>query len=157
MQVDFINPVLQSILNVLKTMAQLEPIPGHPRLKCDNELIYGKHITGLMSMTGNKAKASVALTFTEQAILHIARQMLPIDITEIDGTVIDLAGELCNMVMGGAKEALEKDGLLFELSLPTIIIGNEYLITHRTKSPIILLPFSMPAGDFFVEASFERI
>ena len=116
----------------------------------------GKNLTGLMSMMGEKATASIALTFTEAAILHIARKMLPGEIFKIDGVVIDLAGELANMVLGGAKSDLEAKGYLFQLSLPTIIVGSDYLIAHRTKAPIIILPFSMPEGDFYVEASYEE-
>ena len=107
-------------------------------------------------MVGKKATASIAFTFTEAAILHIARKMLPGEITTIDGVVIDLTGELANMVLGGAKSDLEERGFLFQLSLPTIIVGTDYLIAHRTKAPIIMLPFSMPEGDFFVEASYKE-
>ena len=109
-----------------------------------------------MSMVGKQATASIALTFTEAAILHIARKMLPGEFHKIDGVVIDLAGELANMALGGAKADFEKEGFLFQLSLPTIIVGADYLIAHRTKAPIIMLPFSMPEGDFFVEVSYEK-
>ena len=165
MDVNFVNPVIASVLNVLSTMAHLEPKPGLPAKKARDEIVHGKNITGLMSMVGKRmtasmvgrrAIASIALTFTEAAILHIARKMLPGEITAIDGVVIDLAGELANMVLGGAKKDLEEKGFLFQLSLPTIIVGSDYLVAHRTKSPIIMLSFSMPEGDFFVEVSYEE-
>ena len=156
MDVHFVNPVIASLLNVLSTMAHLEPELGSLKRKDRNDAVHGKSITGLMSMVGKKATASIALTFTEPAILHIAKQMLPGEITKIDGVVIDLAGELANMALGGAKGELEKEGFLFQLSLPTIIVGADYLIAHRTKAPIIMLPFSMPEGDFFVEVSYEE-
>ena len=156
MDVHFINPVIASLLNVLSTMAHLEPTYGSPKIKDRNDVVHGKNLTGLMSMVGKKATASIALTFTEAAILHIARKMLPGEFFKIDGVVIDLAGELANMVLGGAKKELEEEGVMFQLSLPTIIVGNDYLIAHRTKAPIIMLPFSMPEGDFFVEASYAK-
>mgnify|MGYP000193827348 CR=1 FL=1 len=157
MDVNLINPVLKSILNVLSTMAHIEPTPRRPKLKGKNDIIYGKHITGLIGMTGAEARISIALTFTEASILHIANKMLPNSFQQIDGVVIDLAGEIANMVLGGVKGELEEKGLSFNLSLPTIIVGNEYLIAHRTDAPIILLPFSMPEGEFFVEASYEPL
>ncbi len=156
MDVHFINPVIASLLNVLSTMAHLEPTYGSPKIKEKNDVVHGKNLTGLMSMVGKQATASIALTFTEAAILHIARKMLPGEFSRIDGVVIDLAGELANMALGGAKGDLEKEGFLFQLSLPTIIVGSDYLIAHRTKAPIIMLPFFMPEGDFFVEASYEE-
>lgn len=165
MDARFINPVIAAVLNVLSTMAHLEPKVGTPVKKKPFEPVQGKNITGLMSMTGKrkiiaditkKASASIALTFTEGAILHIAKKMMPMEITKIDGVVIDLAGEIANMVMGGLKRELEDSSYMFQLSLPTIIVGSDYLIAHKIKSTIIQLPFSMPEGDFYVEVGYEE-
>lgn len=156
MNVNFINPVLMSMLNVLSTMAHIEPKVGTPKIKDKNDTIQGKNITGIMSMTGRRGNASVAITFTEAAILHIAKKMLPGEITKIDGMVIDLVGELANMVLGGAKSHLENGGYFFSLSLPTIVLGSDYLIAHKTNAPIIMLPFSMPEGEFVIEAGYEE-
>ena len=157
MKVSFINPVLTSILNVLSTMAHIEPKVGTPKIKDKNEIVHGKNITGVMSMVGRKGNASVALTFSEAAILHIANEMFHSEITVIDGMVIDLVGELANMVLGGAKSELEKEGHFFQLSLPTIILGCDYLVAHKTNAPIIILPFTMPEGEFVVEAGYEAV
>ena len=156
MNVNFINPVLQSTLTVLSTMAQTEPIVGTPKRKDKFEIVPGKNITGVMSMTGKRGNASIALTFSEGAILHIAGKFLSVEITMIDGMVIDLVGELANMALGGAKTDLEDKGYFFQLSLPTIILGCDYLIAHRINEPIIMVPFTIPEGTFFVEAGFEE-
>ena len=156
MNVNFINPVIRSMLDVLSTMAHIEPKVGTPKRKDSNDIVQGKNITGIMSMVGKRGNASIALTFSEAAILHIAKKMMPSEITTIDGTVIDLVGELANMVLGGAKSDLEKEGYFFQLSLPTIIFGSDYLIAHKTNAPIIMLPFTMPEGEFVVEAGYEE-
>jgi chemotaxis protein CheX len=137
-------------------MAHIKPVAGTPKKKELNEIVHGKNISGLMSMMGRKGNASIALTFSEGAILHIAKNMLPSEITTIDGMVIDLVGELANMVLGSAKGELENGGYLFQLSLPTIIFGSDYLIAHKINAPIIRLPFTMPEGDFMVELGFEE-
>ncbi len=165
MEAQFINPVIVSVLNVLTTMAHIEPNTGVPSRKKPEEFVKGKNITGLMTMVGKKevianlskrAAASIALTFTEAAILHIATKMMPMEINKIDGVVVDLAGEIANMVLGGAKSDLEEKGYIFQMSLPTIILGTDYLIAHRIKSPIIIVPFSMPEGNFYVEVGYEE-
>jgi chemotaxis protein CheX len=158
MKVNFINPVLKSTMIMFSTMAHIEPKVGTPKMKKDLQIAEGKNITGLMDMVGTKGKASIALTFSESAILLIAKKMMPPDTatTSIDGMVIDLVGELANMVLGGAKSELENEGYIFKLSLPTIIFGSDYLIAHKTNAPIIMLPFTMPEGEFFIEASYEE-
>jgi chemotaxis protein CheX len=159
MKVNFINPVLKSTMIMFSTMAHIEPKVGAPMMKKNSQPVQGKNITGLMDMIGTKGKASIALTFSEKAILLIANKMMPPDspTASIDGMVIDLVGELANMVLGGAKSELENEGYLFQLSLPTIIFGSDYLITHKTNAPIIMLPFTMPEGGFFIDASYEEV
>jgi len=157
MNVNFMNPVLRSMQNVLSTMAHIEPKVGSPKLKEKNSIIQGKNISGIMSMTGRRGNASIAITFSESAIVHIAKKMLPSEITTIDGNVIDLVGEIVNMVLGGAKSEFENGGYFFSLSLPTIILGTDYLIAHKTNAPIIMLPFAMPEGEFVIEAGYEAI
>jgi chemotaxis protein CheX len=165
MDANFINPVVGAVLDVLSTMAHLEPKAGNPVRKNRDEPVKGKNITGLMSMVGKKeiitdvgkrVAASIAITFTEPAILHIARKMMPMEISRVDGIVIDLAGEIANMVLGSAKKELEDSGYIFQLSLPTIIVGSDYLVAHKIRAPIIMLPFMMPEGDFYVEVGYEE-
>lgn len=156
MNVNFINPVLASMLNVLSTMAHIVPEVGTPKKKDKYEIVHGKNITGVMSMVGRKGNASIALTFSEDAILRIASEMFHSEISMIDGMVIDLVGELANMVLGGAKSELEKGGYFFQLSLPTIILGCDYLVAHKTDAPIIMLPFTIPEGGFILEAGYEE-
>lgn len=138
-------------------MAHIQPQVGVPKVKEKNAVVQGKNISGIMSMTGRRGNASIAITFSESAIVHIANAMLPGEISSIDGNVIDLVGELANMVLGGAKSELENGGYYFSLSLPTIILGTDYLIAHKTNAPILVLPFSMPEGEFIVEAGYEEI
>lgn len=154
MNVKFINPVLAAMLDVLSTMAQLEPKPGKPTLK-KNNVAHGD-VSGIMSMVGEKATGSLAITFTEPVILDIAKRMLRRELPGIDDSVTDLVGEITNMVVGGAKGRLEKDGYDFEMSLPTVVSGKDHVVDHKAKGPKIVLPFSTDTGTFFVEICFEE-
>ncbi|MFA6902206.1 MAG: hypothetical protein WC236_03890 [Gallionellaceae bacterium] len=74
MNVNFINPVLASMLKVLSIMVHIEPKVGTPKIKDPNAFVHGKNITGVMSMVGSRGNASIALTFSEAAIVHIAKK-----------------------------------------------------------------------------------
>ncbi len=106
MDVEFINPFLISIQNVLKTMAQLEAKPGTPALKT-NEIACGD-VTGLIGMAGKQTKGTLAITFSESTILEITKRMLGEEEKSINDTVTDMAGEITNMVTGGAKKLLNE-------------------------------------------------
>ena len=68
MNVEFINPFLSSMLNVMSTMAQMELTPEKPRLK-KNEIAKGD-VSGLIGMVSEQTKGSLSITF-ELSLIHI--------------------------------------------------------------------------------------
>ena len=81
MDVRLINPVLETMINVLSTMANLRPDVGKPSLKKD-EIARGE-VTGIMNMVSPQVRASLAITFTKPVILDIVQRMLGEDLQEI--------------------------------------------------------------------------
>lgn len=154
MNVEFINPFLGAIMNVLSTMAMMEVKPGRPTVK-KNEIACGD-VTGLMGMVGDHAKGTLAITFTESVILEITKRMLGDELSQIDDTVTDMVGEITNMVTGGAKKTLSEKGYHFDMAIPTVISGKGHIIHHKSKAPIVIVPFNTKAGDFFIEICFEE-
>ncbi|MEN8263156.1 MAG: hypothetical protein ABFR82_06805 [Nitrospirota bacterium] len=58
MNVELINPFLESLLNVLTTMATIKASPGNPALKKD-KTAFGD-VTGIIGMSSKKAKGTLA-------------------------------------------------------------------------------------------------
>src|SRR5512137_443861 len=123
MNVMFINPFLEGTLSVLKTMAFVEPRAGKPYLKMDN-LAKGD-ISGIIDLTGSAA-GSLALSFSEGAILRIVSNMLGEDLKSINNDVKDVVGELTNMVSGVARKNLEAEGYYIQAAIPTIVSGKNH-------------------------------
>jgi len=149
----FINPVLVSIINILGTMANMQAKPGKPSLKSDNKPLG--IVTGVIDMVGKQATGSIAVSFSKPVVLDIGKRMLRTDFEEVDDQIQDLVGEIANMMAGGAKANLEKDGFDFDLSLPSVKSGNDHLVEHSIKGPVIVLPFTTDKGSFFVEICFK--
>ena len=61
MNVEFINPFLSSLLNVMSTMAQMELVPEKPRIK-KGEVAMGD-VSGLIGMVSPQTKGSLSITF----------------------------------------------------------------------------------------------
>ncbi len=153
MKSDFINPFLDAIINVLQTMAQTTATANKPFIKKDKVSIG--IVTGMIGMAGEQTKGSMAISFSESAILHIGSNMLLETLTEIDDTIIDLVGEITNMVTGGAKRVLADKGYVFDLATPTMVAGKDHQIHHKTTGPVLIIPFETEAGNFVVEVCFE--
>ncbi len=154
MNVEFINPFLDSIVNVLTTMAQTNPKPQKAYIKNGSSAMG--EVTGLIEMSSDKAKGSLAVTFSAPAILHIASQMLGEEVKEMDDTIPDTVGEITNMVTGGAKRILSEKGFAFNMALPNMFVGEKHLVTHLIAGPVLVIPFAIEAGDFFIEVCFEH-
>jgi chemotaxis protein CheX len=154
MDVKFINPVLETMINVLSTMANVTPDIGKPSLK--NDEIARGDVTGIMSMVSPQMRASLAISFTKPVIIDIVRRMLGEDIKEINDTARDLTGEMANMVVGGAKNLYAAQGYDFNMSTPQVLSGKDHTIHHQFSGKTILLPFKADSGQFFVEICFEQ-
>lgn len=153
MNVEIVNPFISSTLNVLKTMAFTEATPGQPRLK-EGKISLGD-VTGFSGLAGEQLSGSFSISFTQATILAITSSMFGEVLTQLNEEVHDAVGEITNMISGGARKQLTEMGYKFNMSIPSVIVGHEHQITHRSKGKTILLPFSIDAGDFFVEICLE--
>ncbi len=153
MKVEFINPFLDSIVNVLATMADVQATQGKPQRK-EDDTAYGD-VTGVIGMASSQVKGSLAITFTSEAIFDISKRMLGEEVNEINDTVTDLVGEITNMVTGGAKRVLDEQGYDFDMAIPAVVSGKNHKIGHKSSGMKLIVPFSTSAGKFFVEICFE--
>jgi len=149
---DFINPFINSAINVMKTMASIDPKPGKPYLK-NSHSTWGM-VTGVIGMTGEKLIGNMVLSFDQPCILEIVSAMLMDQFDKVTPDVVDAVGELTNMITGGAKMQLVELGYKFEMSTPMMITGMNVEISQLTKVPIIVVPFDTLSGRFVIEASF---
>jgi len=148
MDVRFINPFLEATIDVLKTMAFVEPRPGKPYLKKD-DLARGD-VSGIIGFTG-AANGSMALSFSEGCILKIVSNMLGEEIKEINGDIKDAVGEITNMVSGVARKKLESLGLSISAAIPTVVAGKGHSVSHIMGGPSIIIPFGTEQGPFVVD------
>ena len=62
MNVEFINPFLSAIMNVLSTMAMMDVSPGTPSVKKDQ--VACGDVTGIIGMASDQAKLLRGTVFT---------------------------------------------------------------------------------------------
>lgn len=154
MNVEFINPFIAALVNVLQTMAQTELKPGKPKKKTD-EVARGD-VSGLIGMVGDKVKGSLSITFDEPLALELMNRMLGEKPTSINAEVTDMVGEIANMICGGAKNELADKGYEFGMATPIVVAGKDHSITHQVDGPKMILPFSSDAGNAYLEICFDK-
>ncbi len=149
MDVRFVNAFLEGTINVLKTMAFVEPRPsGKPYLKKDNMAVGD--ISGIIGLTG-AARGSLALSFSGGCILRIVSNMLGEEITDLNGDIQDAVGEITNMISGAARKNLEAKGFNISAAIPTVVFGKGHSIIHVMGGPSVIIPFETDHGPFVVD------
>ncbi|MES2525592.1 MAG: chemotaxis protein CheX [Bdellovibrionota bacterium] len=147
---DFINPFLDATVKVLEVQASLKFIPGKMTLKKADEPHLGD-VSGIIGIVSSVFNGSVIITFPEATFMNVMSGLLGEELKELTKEHIDGAGEITNMIFGQAKVVLNERGYGIKMALPSVISGKNHSTTSLTKGPVLVIPFSGNAGDFFVE------
>jgi chemotaxis protein CheX len=153
MNVQFINPFLEGTMDVLKTMARVDPTVGKPYLRKGNQA--KGDVSGIIGMTGS-ARGSLALSFSEKSILLIVSNMIGEKYMEINDEVRDAVGEITNMISGVARKKLEAQGYNISAAIPTVVSGKDHAILHVLGGPSIIIPFEVGDGAFYVDVCLDE-
>lgn len=151
--VNFINPFLNATKKVLKIQCFLEATPGKPYLKKPSDPMLMGDLSGIIGITSEAFNGSLAISFPEKVFLQIAEKMLGETHKEINTNIVDLAGELSNMILGQAKVELHTVGYQISQALPSCVWGKDHQVKVFGGGACIVLPFETPAGMFHVEVS----
>lgn len=151
MQVEFINPFIESLGNTFQVMLNCKTERVGLAVKEDEQAPYP--INGVIGLSGRIAGSAV-LSLSEPVALKAASTLLMMDVTELDEDVRDAVGELVNMVAGGAKAKLAQ----YELSvgLPNVITGQELQISFPLNTKPLTISFSCDWGPLAVEIGFTE-
>lgn len=154
MKLEYINPFIDSVDNLFSTMLNCKVTRGDIGVSKKIEAPY--EITALIGLSG-EAKGTVALSFPASTALNMVTKMLMIESEEVDATVIDGVGEIVNIVAGSAKSKFVKaDGKPIDLSLPNVILGDDYKIEYPTDTVWIEVPFKSDLGPFNLRVTFMQ-
>lgn len=152
MKAEFVNPFLKGTINVLKTMAFVDPKPGKPYIKKDRMSIGD--ISGIIGLTGSM-QGAVVVSFSKECAIKVISSMMGEPYDDLNDEVRDAVGEVTNMISGDARRSLAELGSNFEAGIPTVIVGKGHEITSMGKGPCLAIPFKIDGEDMNVEVSFE--
>lgn len=149
---DLAQTIVDATQEIFSNMVMLGTTAGTPFERCAAPLIDS--VSGTISLEG-KVKGLLAIHLPRQAALVVAGSFLDLEIEEIDDDVCDAVGELANMLAGNLKAALDPSGSAVQLSMPSFLSGEEYLVERLPNSGSITVPFYLDDGDFLVELQLQ--
>jgi chemotaxis protein CheX len=150
--VRFVNPVLNATMEILLTMTGFEIRAGKPFVKKPDD--PSGDISGVVGVVSSGFKGTISLSFSESAFLRVLSKMLKEECAAINDENKDAVAELLNIIFGKAKKVLNEAGMNIQPAIPSIIHGKSHVISHHSKHPTIVIPFSAPElGEFRSEIS----
>lgn len=145
MDVKYINPFIESILNNLEQMAAIKA--EKLELSVTMEAKTSMEVSGVIGLSGG-VKGSAIISFPKPIALAVASAMFMEELTEINEDVKDAIGEFANIFVGNARNKLVDEGLNITISTPTIIVGKDHEISHPQNIPFLVIPFKTDMGNF---------
>jgi chemotaxis protein CheX len=152
MDVKFINPFIQSVVRVFETMVHVKMTVGKPYIK--SETSPKSDVSGIIGFSGDAAGA-VVISFTKDVACKAASQFAGIEIDSNHPDFADAIGELANMVAGNAKK--EFTDLNIKISLPSVVIGEQFVVSNSRTCPRVVIPCKCDVGDVYVEVAMEIV
>lgn len=148
---NFINPFMDSTRKVLRVQCFLDAKPLKPYLKKPSDPPLLGDISGIISIVSEPLLGTLALSMPEKIFCKIATNMLGKEYTAINEEIVDLVGELANIILGQAKVDLNKIGYKLHSALPSCIWGRDHKIKQFTAGNCVIIPFETPEGTFYSE------
>lgn len=149
--IDLINPFIESAEETWTTMLQSTCVRGNV-----NRVIDGHHMrsmTSTIGISGGMAGA-ISISMEEKTAQNILYQMTGLESEGIDEFVRDAVGEMANIVAGKGKRDLEDFSL--KISLPQVIIGEDYTVYAPRWAMHVWVPFESELGNFTLDIGFDR-
>jgi chemotaxis protein CheX len=153
LNVDYINPFIEATVNTFTTMCNMTPVRDKVFLKGEGEEVYG--VSGIIGL-GGEALGAVVLNFPENVAISVVSKFVGEEYSTITSSVVDGVGELTNIIAGDAKNRLIQKGYKFEIGLPKMVTGRNYITAQNRSVPCIVVSFSSPIGKFCLEVSLRK-
>jgi chemotaxis protein CheX len=149
MDVAYINPFLNAIVDVFKLQLDQALEIGSLRLKDDRKSIFS--ISGVIGLSG-MARGFIAISYPKPLAVKLVSHFLGTEVDEFSPYVADGIGEIANMVAGNAQRYL--NDIRLTISLPNVVLGSKHRIVGTSGAPVIVVPVTCEWGEFEMEVSF---
>ena len=149
MRVEYINPFVESAFNILKEVLDTDISRGELYLKATSMPVLG--VAAIIGLTGD-VEGRVLLDMSMETAISIASTMNAEEFDELDALGKATIAELANMITGQAVTKLHELGYAFDLSPPSLITGDNMVVTDSGVEALIV-PLQLPQGKLEINVA----
>jgi chemotaxis protein CheX len=115
---------------------------------------FKESVTAMVGFAGTY-NGMISVNTPQKLALDFASQMLGMEITECDDDVRDALGETANMIAGSFKHHFENDGHEVRISTPSVMSGDDYVMSVGSIPDTLTLSFEYNDDFFLVSVYLE--
>ena len=149
MNASYINPLLDAVQYVFKTMLGMNVTAGKPVLNKDKMPVH--EVNGRIALSG-AVRGAICVSLPKILSLKVASCMLEEEYKELDEDSMDALKEITNMIAGNAKSNFHGDSV--QISVPDLMLGKSSDI-YPAGLPIISIPFFADDQKFTVDIAMK--
>lgn len=155
MNVEYINPFLVSISNVLREIIPDIQVQRGQLVK-RNAPMVSLGCASLITIMGT-VEGRVVFDMTKETAIKIAAAMNGEEFSSFDFMVSSTINELSNMICGGAITILNNMGKVMDISAPTIFTGKDLeLYDSSLLKEAVVVPVNTNLGDIFINVAIRE-
>ena len=142
--------IVKATTDVFRTMMNLRVTPGE--VSVEKAQMRRAEVIGSIGVAGFLS-GSISLFLPKQLARRAGAAMLMLDEGTVmsDEELVDAIGELVNMVGGNIKTELFQKTPLFDISIPSVYIGEDLQRRSVSEDLCFLVPFTVEGMEFSVE------
>lgn len=150
MDANYVNPILNAVQDVFKTMVGMDVSAGKPALNTNKMPAF--EVNGRIGLSG-AVSGAICVSFSKALSLKLVSCMLEENYYELDENTIDALKEITNMIAGNAKSNFPDENV--KISVPGLLVGKKSDI-YPKDLPIISILFSVDNEEFTVDIAFRK-
>lgn len=150
---DMARHVIDATKEVFSTMVMMDLEDSFPLEESVNT--FHCSVSGMVGMAGTYT-GILAIHCPQSFALRVTSNMLGMEVDEVGEDVNDALGEIANMLGGHVKMVLSKGGMDINLSIPTVISGEDYTINAMAESDCVAVPFVHEEEKFLVSLKLRK-
>ncbi len=154
MNVKYINPFIGATKNVFENFLMSPATPGKPYVFDKSQENGSWEISGIIGLAG-EIIGVVIISFPKILALKLVSILEQKNVTIMDDSVVDMVGEIINIIAGNAKKDLEQHQIA--ISLPTVVRGPKHSFPNLSGSPMVAIPFTCAQGEFNLLVSMKNL
>ena len=150
---DMAGYVIHATKEVFSTMVMMELEDSYPLSVPVTQ--FNCSVTSMVGLAGIYS-GILSVHCPQSFAKRITSNMLGLEVTEVGEDVNDALGEIANMLGGYVKQILSKGGMDLNLSIPTVISGEQYTLNAMADSDCVIIPFTNDGERFLVGLKLKK-